>query len=317
MSTATTHPPLREVFSPTDPEEVADLLAATTAQRRGWTVWLAAKRLVARSFNRAAVLSHDLIERYRLLGVLSAARRAAGWLASGASLARHGINRVGGGSVLVWLICNSTARSIAGKLTSSLTHLAGKVASKVGTVLRFGLSLLGSPGRALTAWVVNTTTQAKVGVSTTAAPLYTGLRRTLDVTSLHIRAIGALAGERAVGRLVGRALPQPWASVARIAAVGLMVPVVVRQAAVRMTREGVARLLKRPVFFQTQGAPVAPWTPANPSQPSSPAVSDVVVVTSGPTDIDGQAPTQEVTTSSRSTGSASKYPAKKAGARRR
>lgn len=76
-----------------------------------------------------------------------------------------------------------------------------------------------------------------------AKPVFVGLRAALDVTSLPIRTLGTIARERAVARLLGSLLPQPWATIARIFAGALLLPDAIKRESLRLLLDVLARLL--------------------------------------------------------------------------
>ncbi len=78
------------------------------------------------------------------------------------------------------------------------------------------------------------------------APVVTGLQAALDVRSLQVRTIGAWAQERALGRLLSRVLPQPYAIAVRALAGVLLLPRVLREELVNAVQQLLLRVLSCP-----------------------------------------------------------------------
>ena len=244
MSTAPLHhPPLEEVFAPRDAEQVADYLARG-AQRRRWGRFLAARQALLSLVGRARDAALRIVEQYRLGGAVWAAQASLGWLAGGYRLLRRGIEVVGMASAVGMVIASPTARNVAaraGRLVASALHAVTSTVARIGASV---LSWFGSPGRNVAARIGGAGRSVGVRAKAVLAPVVRAVRAALDVRSTVIRTVGAVARERAVGRLLGVVLPQPWAAITRVLAGVLLLPATVRRQAAAMAMEGLERVLR-------------------------------------------------------------------------
>ena len=315
MSTSTTErPPRREVFTPRNAQEIADYLAQTRQHRR-WARWLAAKNLVARTIGRARDKALQLIERYRLHGAVRMVHRAAGWAATGLGLLRRGFEIVGMASAVGWVIASPTARNLLDRARRAVVGVAGRVGRALASAGSGVLGLFGKPGRALAIRIAATAAQVQDRIKAVTAPVIAGLKAALDVRSLQVRTIGAWATERAVGRVLGRVLPQPYAAVVRVLTGLLMLPRSVRDELVRVVQQGLRLVVPCPTpatAATMAGASTSanrPTPTASSTRASSPAGSTIP-------GIDSQALARGVDVTEGPDPSASRYPAGNASGRK-
>ena len=317
MSTSTTERPPREVFTARDAQEVADYLAEVRQHRR-WARWLAAKQLVARTIGRTRDKALQLIERCRLEGAVRMVRRAAGWAATGLGLLRRGFEIVGMASAVGWVIASPAARNLLDRAGQAVVGVARRVGRTLASVGSWALGLFGEPGRRVATRIAATTAQVKARVTAVTAPVIAALKAALDVRSLQVRTIGAWATERAVGRVLGRVLPQPYAAVVRVLTGLLMLPRAVQDELVRLVRQGVHRFMPcpAPATVPTNGSSRA--TRTSKTAPSRPTATASSTTTSSTTEsaipgVDWQALAQDVDASEGPAPSTSRYPASNTG----
>ena len=138
------------------------------------------------------------------------------------------------------------------------------------------------------------------------------MKATLDVRSLQVRTIGAWATERAVGRVLARVLPQPYAAVVRVLTGLLMLPRSVRDELVRVVLQGVNRVVPCPATASTATRPLGSTRITATSAPSPTATAPSTTTSSTESAIPGvdwQALAQDVDATEGPDPSTSRYPA--------
>lgn len=328
MSTATTYAPPRRVFTPDDAQDVADFLAAEDRERFRWACWLMAKRAVLRSLGQARAWAARMIERYHLGGAIVMVRRTMGWLASGVRLVRQGLQVVGVSTAVGWAVSSPTVRRAVSTAAATVVSVARNLGSWLGGLVRAGLSLFGSSGRALADRLGAAVTRTTTRVADAVRPVVTALKVALDVDSLHMQALATLARGRAVGRLLSHFLPRPWGTLARIVAGLLMLPKVVRDELSRIVLETPTRVVRPTTPARATASSSTPGSAARATGRPAPAsstgpMSKPAATTAGQSnpavegevDVDWTALAEEVEAEAKTSGS--RYPASKNRAARR
>lgn len=282
MSTSTLNrPALQAVFTPRDAEDVADYLGRHR-QRRRWARFLAAKHALLSLVDKARRYAARLIEQYRLGGAVRAVKSTLGWLAGGYRLLRRGLEIVGMASAVGLVVASPTIRNYVARAGAAVVSTVNRVTSTLAGAGRTFLGWFGDPGRAVADWLSRTVSTVTETASRFVKPVFVGLRRALDVTSLPVRTLGTIARERAVARLLGSLLPQPWATLSRVVAGALLLPDAIKREGLRLLLDALARLLNpqatagqaerssqrivRPVRVQ----PAASWsTPGSSTEPET------------------------------------------------
>ena len=245
MSTSTLdRPALQAVFTPRDAEEVADYVARGR-QRRRWARFLTAKNALLSLVGKARRFAAQVIQQYRLGGAVQAVKTTLGWLAGGYRLLRRGLEIVGMTSAVGMVIASPTIRNFAARAGAAVVSVVNRVTTTFGRAARTFLGWFGSPGCTVAGWFSRTVSTVTDKVSRVVKPVFVGLRTALDVTSLPVRTLGTIARERAVARLLGSLLPQPWATIARIVAGAMLLPDAIKREGLRLLLDGLAGLLNR------------------------------------------------------------------------
>ncbi len=255
-----------------------------------------------------------MIERYRLEGAVRVVRRVTGWAASGLGLLRRGFEIVGMASAVGWVVASPTARNLLDRAGQAVLRVARRVGRTLASVGSWTFGLFGESGRTVATRIAATTAQVKARLTSVTAPVIAALKGALDVRSLQVRTIGAWATERAVGRVLGRVLPQPYAAVVRVLTGLLMLPRTVRDELVRVVQQTLRVVVPcpAPATATTAGSSASTRTTASasPSRSTPTASSTAASSPAGSTipGIDCQALAQDVDASEGPDPSTSRYP---------